>query len=155
MPVPTALVMRQVELDTSMKVRFMYARGIGMRPSTRTQLQCTASADCYDTLAPQTKFAYCVVVIDLIEAPGSVQTPVLVVIDDEGRIEFTTAPAVTGGTQTEARVVGKTHIVYAFTIPTTRTGGGANEKVRVQVHSSVDRAVFLWSESPPKSTSAL
>ena len=153
-PVPTALVMRQVELDTSMRVRFMYARGIGMRPSTMSQPQCAASVDCYETVASQNKFTYCVVVIDLVEAPAAPSAPaapVLVVADAEGRIEFTTAPAVVGNvTASEAR--GKTHIVYTFTIPTPRADG-ANEKVRVRVHSSVDRAVFLWSESEPRSTS--
>ena len=78
--------------------------------------------------------------------------PVLVVADAEGIIEFTTAPAVVGNVAvSEARMVGKTHIVYSFTIPTPRADG-ASEKVRVRVHSSVDRAVFLWSESEPRST---
>ena len=157
---PTALQMRPVELDTSMYMRFMYARGIGMRPATMHQPQCAASVDCYETLASRNKFKYCVVVIDLVsEPPTATPVSVLVVIDDEDKIEFTTAPAVLGsrdGPATEARFEGKTHIVYSFTIPTTRGSlRGASSRVRVRVHSSVDRAVFLWSESAPKSTVGL
>ena len=152
--------MRPVELDTSMSMRFMYARGIGMRPATMHQPQCAVSVDCYETLASRNKYKYCVVVIDLVSAPTT-ETPVsvLVVMDDEDTIEFTTTPAVLGsrdGPATEARFEGKTHIVYSFTIPTTRSSlRGASSRVRVRVHSSVDRAVFLWSESAPKSTTAL
>lgn len=159
-PVPTALQMRSVELDTTMSMRFMYARGIGMRPATMHQPQCAVSVDCYETLASRNKYKYCVVVIDLVSAPTT-ETPVsvLVVTDDEDTIEFTTTPAVLGsrdGPATEARFEGKTHIVYSFTIPTTRGSlRGASSRVRVRVHSSVDRAVFLWSESAPKSTAGL
>ena len=143
-----------------MSMRFMYARGIGMRPATMHQPQCAASVDCYETLASRNKYKYCVVVIDLVSAPTTA-TPVslLIVMDDEDKIEFTTAPAVLGsrdGPATEARIEGETHIVYAFTIPTTRSSvRGASSRVRVRVHSSVDRAVFLWSESAPKSTAGL
>jgi hypothetical protein len=152
--------MRSVELDTTMSMRFMYARGIGMRPATMHQPQCAASVDCYETMASRNKYKYCVVVLDLVSAPTT-ETPVsvLVVTDDEDTIEFTTTPAVLGsrdGPATEARIEGKTHIVYSFTIPTTRGSlRGASSRVRVRVHSSVDRAVFLWSESAPKSTTAL
>jgi hypothetical protein len=152
--------MRSVELDTTMSMRFMYARGIGMRPATMHQPQCAVSVDCYETLASRNKYKYCVVVIDLVSAPTT-ETPVsvLVVTDDEDTIEFTTTPAVLGsrdGPATEARFEGKTHIVYSFTIPTTRGSlRGASSRVRVRVHSSVDRAVFLWSESAPKSTAGL
>jgi len=153
-PVPTALILRPAELDTGMSMRFMYARGIGMLPSVSSIKQCDTQVDCYDTLAPKNRRAHCVVVIDLVSAATTPSKTVLVVMDDDGKLEFDTAPVVrgdgllSGGTAT---VVGM-HMVYSFKL---NQDTAASTKVRVRVHSSVDRAVFLWSDTAPMSTSGI
>ena len=155
-PVPTSLILRPVELDTGMSMRFMYARGIGMLPSVSSIKQCDTQVDCYDTLAPKNRRAHCVVVIDLVSAATAPSKTVLVVLEDDGKrkLEFDTAPVVrgdgllSGGTAT---VVGM-HMVYSFKL---NQDTAASTKVRVRVHSSVDRAVFLWSDTAPISTSGI
>ena len=136
----------------------MYTRGIGMVPSVSATPRCTATADCYSIRAPNYTKPYCVVVLDLVDTTEPPSGAVLVVTTTDGvSIEFTATPpsvSVSSTTVPTTRVVGR-RIVYTFAMSESNGGKSSNQSVRIRVHSSVDRAVFLWSESAPPSTASL
>jgi hypothetical protein len=136
-------------------MRFMYARGIGMVPHDSATPQCTATADCYSIRAPSYTKPYGVVVIDLVSTAEPPSGAVLVVSDTNGAsVEFTATPPSVSAPSSTTRVVGR-RVVYTFAMSESNGGKASNRIVRVRVHSSVDRAVFLWSDSAPPSTANL